>query len=789
MMHFVRISIQIPKMVYRSERGALAALAFCLVGFAFLMLSPVAQASSCTARIVRLDGPPGVHQYRAVIESSKLPPFSYIGMALPNGVLVRAECRAAQTACTYETELDCLAAGSYTVRAYGYTDWPGDDMFCETAILLEAEPQAPRVSIAGQLDDAGRYTVTVDYAASSERVVARVVLEMMNANGEFSPVLTRHVEFLPAGSFSTVLFQTLPAASRSVRAVAYHDCSNDLPGVSGVIQTPFAPPQVPRFEFELSDAYPSQRLLVYKYGPDEPYPSSWQIEPDPGRGRPRFRFNGAVKINGAGIAGRNVWLRVIDPADPSDYIPLARRTAGDNRDPLLPKGVLMPEGCANCGTPGGTPLQVTSGPGAAVSVILEGTARFAGDNYQIEASLDPSFTCAGAGEGGSNICPRSVLVTAWKRMYVETSAMFRRGSFLTEELEVDDAEIFVEDVHHHFGSAGTRHFVRLLHARPIKAGAAASPDLDRFYSEDHEVEVVAENRQTQMPAHLALLGGDRIHRRYVLDQSGRRADERPLLRDAVAILGVNDTFAPSPGSVDGAGDSELDRFFATMFVELHPVAEIGYIPAIEFMQLANGFAGEVARRVSDKWSRTVVRQTQEDYGEVLPNHVRLCAGNRPHTRPVQEQPQSEIGVTDVSRDGNASWSWVGNIERLTSSLFGPLRGLDPLRVNYENVAHELVHQWNANIPSPPPPANPPLPPPFGQQPPQATRGHCSFAAAGPDGAVRLCRLHRPWTEAAHRLERGDGLVGLHYELVDGVPHSEYLAVRDAAEPKANVYVP
>jgi hypothetical protein len=189
------------------------------------------------------------------------------------------------------------------------------------------------------------------------------------------------------------------------------------------------------FAFDLSPSM-SQRLLIHKRAEDT-YPSPWQVETG-FTDRPRFRFRGAVTAT-TGSAEADVWLRVIDPADPSLYLPA--RSPNDNQDPS-PKGVLMPRGCADpsCRAPAGQPLRIHASPGGTVEVELEATDRYAGDDYYLEASFDAGFTCATAGANGADTCARSGLVTAWKRAYVETDRMFRNGSLLTDSIAEGGAD-------------------------------------------------------------------------------------------------------------------------------------------------------------------------------------------------------------------------------------------------------------------------------------------------------------------------------------------------------------
>ncbi|HEV2721515.1 MAG TPA: hypothetical protein VG323_15950, partial [Thermoanaerobaculia bacterium] len=184
-----------------------------------------------------------------------------------------------------------------------------------------------------------------------------------------------------------------------------------------------------QFAFDLLPSM-SEKLLIHKRVGDT-YPSAWQVETGLNE-RPRFRFRGAVTSSTASLDA-DVWLRVVDPPDPSPYLPA--HSADDNRDPS-PKGVLMTSNCADpsCRAAPGDALQIHATSGGVVELELEATDRYAGDNYILEASFDPQFTCATAGANRTNLCAQSGLVTAWKRMYVESDQMFTAGAMIKDNV-------------------------------------------------------------------------------------------------------------------------------------------------------------------------------------------------------------------------------------------------------------------------------------------------------------------------------------------------------------------
>lgn len=218
------------------------------------------------------------------------------------------------------------------------------------------------------------------------------------------------------------------------------------------------PPPPAHFSFA---ATTTGRVLTHKYRTDDTYPSPLQTEDG------RIRVDGLVHDQvGTGVAGRKVYFRLVDPPDTADYVV-------NNGDAKVDDNVDGP-GTLN----GGSTAIATSDTNGKVSVTLGITDHVAGDNYQVEASLDPDFSCSTAP------CRRSIIYAAWKRVYVEMNKMYRRGAFLTKKvnpgakiLEVSDVRPFPSPpfdlvlVHGPAPGSGTSTFysevVRIVNKTPV----------------------------------------------------------------------------------------------------------------------------------------------------------------------------------------------------------------------------------------------------------------------------------------------------------------------------------
>jgi len=516
----------------------------------------------------------------------------------------------------------------------------------------------------------------------------------------------------------------------------------------------------PVFRFELDPAQavptpnpwntpPNARMLTHKYGLDDSYPSVYQVPNNDVHARPRFRFPGTATADGSGAA-LNLWFRVVDPPDTAPYVVQANDAHDkDNKDSFSGgKGILMTSGCndfsaqSTCAALNGGVLATTSGPDGKVELVLEATDRFAGDNYQILASFgapgdDGKFACE---EESPNTCAKSAPITAWKRIYEEQHAMFRRGSFLEKDALAGDTDIFVKDVKmFHPGD-----HVVLVHSD----GGGARP-----VSESHFVEVVPRDRQANIAAHLHLTDSG-LARAFLKSTDPQRV----FLGDAVGVSNnggsTDEVYVAYLGPFDGNGARPVDELFATMFID------VLFTPAdLPFLPLFDGITD--SRSTADKPSEA--SQFAQHWFQNLPhageNHRMLIGAARSDTN-------GQIGVTADRFDLLASYSFRGKIEDMVHEDGGVMMNLDPDIVTFENVAHELTHQWRVNI-NPRPPGGDDV-------------GHCVENAF--DNPRMFCRMAKNWTDDSHNGERADGIIKLHYVKRNSVVDSEYVTARQAAEP-------
>lgn len=506
--------------------------------------------------------------------------------------------------------------------------------------------------------------------------------------------------------------------------------------------------------FELADppalfsfgATTTGRVLTHKYRSDDAYPSPLQTEDG------KIRVEGLVHdlTGSTGIGDRKVYFRLIDPPDTADY---AMR-AGDAKvdDNVDGPGKLN----------GSSTAMDTSDSSGKVSVTLEITDHAAGDNYQIEASLDKDFKCSSAPCQNQ----KSIVYTAWKRVYFETSTMFRKGAFVTKDIRADagTGRVTASDISQ-FRTGDT---VRLIHAPPRQTVAgppapSVTPQFD-FYSEDHVIAVRPQSTQPDgkiVPAHLELQplpNGTPNVLQYSYGPDDSFGGGVSYLGDAVGVI------TPAGAPVYVLDDVLLDSVFKEAFVEYvrlpGSIGELPYLPTVN---------GPAITHLSHKWPQSSVIRGTGGKVQSRPNHQYAISASRLPTDPLAPngQPGAEFGQTlnPIMGGFSRSWIWGGRIEAAVGEPTQPVHAQSPTSVMKEVVVHEIGHQWKVN-----------------QAPASSSvnLGHCLEERYQQDG--KYCLMHMPFNDPGHNPEFGDGAVALHYRNQNSAIDSEYITIRRALEP-------
>ena len=439
-----------------------------------------------------------------------------------------------------------------------------------------------------------------------------------------------------------------------------------------------------KFAFDLVPAMP-QKMIIHPAASDRDL-SGWQVQTGLTE-RPRFRFRGAVSNDAAGTSlESDIWLRVVDPADPSLYMPT--HPPNDNRDPQ-PRGVLMPRSCADssCRAAPGAPLRVRSSPGGVVEVELEGTDRYAGDNYYLEASFDPSFTCATSGTEGANACARSGLVTAWKRVFIEKRRALKNGLFLAEDANAGDSYIITRGNRWRGNRKRTDAIAKNETIIIVHAPQLDRTDVDAgWYAETHTVLSVEHLSGDSYRVNLGSKQGnttvvESLEHDYRVESFDRR------IGDAVSKL---DGPQLTPADLNDAsmtlvtGEAFLDAFTENVILPDQTTSD-----AAAFVPYVATAEESLLQNLAEKWSSVV-------NGTLAPNHQLLIIASTNSEDPMKKDGAG-LTITHLPTR-TSSWVFKQNVAIRLKAESG-LRGDDSALVEMwalKTSAHEIAHQWRAN---------------------------------------------------------------------------------------------
>jgi len=528
------------------------------------------------------------------------------------------------------------------------------------------------------------------------------------------------------------------------------------------------------FNFDLTaDPDPLQaRLLTHVYRNDtdasgQPLPSSsffsaYQLDSD--HTTPQNSHNPQMRLDGKVTnppSTNHIWFKLLDPQDPSPYA-AADSSSGDNRDGaslLFFDGQQMQHVDLTAGRLSSDALQASWDDDHRVHLILQGSDHVSGDNYKVIASFDaPDSTTHLFRCETTNTCSTSPVVTMWKRIYIEHDAMFKKGSFIVANTDLNTPEVQVRDGSlFHAGQS-----IRLIHGSPFLHGVGPGGSLgDTSFFEDATILTPAANDP------LSAVYQDQSHTWHVrLTHSLRN-----LFRKS-PINGV-DIFADAVGVVTGnpvndlylANTSLLSDYFASMFVDVATAPEtVSEFPYID-IGTATPSQTYVINTAHLRWFQNATRGTTSTNVWALPDHMHLISATRIAFTPLC---QTNYGDTRVDSGNNVSWIYERRIEDAAQPVTEapcngamlPTAARIPQMVSGATVAHELTHQWRVNHQT------------------ASSGGHCSAQSYLGNGDICLMSADFPGGASANQIDLG--LLTLHY-LNHGLD-SEYITIRTTSEP-------
>jgi hypothetical protein len=481
----------------------------------------------------------------------------------------------------------------------------------------------------------------------------------------------------------------------------------------------YLPPR--NFDFDPNEFTPkSERtILISKQRNDDTYTSPRQL-------RDR-EIPIVVRVNGptGPVPGQTVYFKVNDPPSEAVDAPYAFDRRQDDNDDSA-GGVLTG---ANITQIGPDRVSAVSDFDGYVRMTLTVTNYAAGDNYQIEASADSSFTCP-------NGCDKSGVITAWKRIYVESDRMFRAGTFLTRDFSPCTAEPCPTTSILHVQNTdviGRATRLRLLH------GPRFSSPVRTAYFEDVSVVRVSKPNKT--------IEVSRVNQPYFGPEENPFIVGRiePFLADAVGVIS-----APAGNDADFflANTINVSQLMTPSFVETvwltnDPVPFVPFSASV----LGAGVDSDQSALTALKWF----------HHANVPNHEHVLAGR-------QGRDAVEMGITRARLGANWSWIWVQSVID-----HAPRRGNREWALNGEVTAHEVAHLWQVN------PAV------------SVTGGHCGTnqSPTSPrawNNAQLFCVMQSPYDSpncgGGTCPEFYDGIVAFHYNGTS----SEHIDIRRRPDP-------
>jgi hypothetical protein len=471
------------------------------------------------------------------------------------------------------------------------------------------------------------------------------------------------------------------------------------------------------------------KVLMHRWRTDYDYLSDLQTAvqpPDLGDNHVVVRGT-AYDVSGVPLAGQTVYVRRVDPPDPSPYVPAGMSHDSDN-------GVY-----GNVGTsfPPGDDWDwgaVATDANGRFEVTLPMGTQTAGNNQEVQASavalpyIESTTRCK-----SDLACYRSPIFTNWRRVFIERDQMFRAGAFISASVMPGATQVRVSD------------------SRPFK-GAKASKPVQVLFIHSGALDPDGQNG-VEIRNVIKITGGKRLPA-IVLDA--------PLTLAYVAstsTFGSNLLTGDAVGVFRGDADvfpSYFDpsiAFFKDMYTDVRVLKDgsenvMQYVPFVADCSL-----GQYCSEVTAAW----LDNGNQDSSAKNHVHVIAAAGSN----------AGELGVCLMSGGGDphsgpaVALVFNATIESAVKDGSNPdVGGLDPVGLTKQVTAHELVHTFDVN----PPAIN--------------TQGHCTLTAWG--GGACLMNAKLPKQQAASTT------FAFH---VDPWTTSEYARVRNAAEPLPLVFQP
>jgi hypothetical protein len=442
----------------------------------------------------------------------------------------------------------------------------------------------------------------------------------------------------------------------------------------------------PPFDFNVTDSSPEadRHILLSNLDAGYDYPAFQAVGGKDGEVPIVLHARGQ---SGQHESGLTVYLRVDDPEDPAPYMNLTTNKLSHKDDNAGPVPALV--GTALSPVPDRFGVyQATSGNDGEIDFTLKlapGTA--AGDNYQIEASFDPTFP-VGLGS-------RSGAMTAWKRIFVEKHRMLRNGMPITQVADAGGTSIQVL-VNHYQGNQGSHRVIKkgdhivLVHSPALNRSDLASG----WYLEYHEVaDVQAVKGTGEYTVMFGTRQGKNIQPESLQHSFGPEKLDQAV-GDAIAVLAAQSLTAAdtldAPDTLLAQYDASGNAMsaFPQAFVEYKVLAENSLASGSVPLPWVLPKTSVVMQDLANRWSSSV-----DGAGHAQPNHQLLLIGDTDS----QGLPPDLAGETDGAVPGQAaSIIYRGGVDFDVTQKGTVHSGQNPDNWTAKVEVHELTHQFNVD---------------------------------------------------------------------------------------------
>lgn len=497
-------------------------------------------------------------------------------------------------------------AFSFNDPAGARFDSNGNLYVSSTIEILKIAPTETVSLLAGGLSGAAGMDISEDTGIPTLLVADRTAGSVYLVDTE-----TGHKDLVGQGF-------TNPVAAAFTRDLTSGELYYDVAEPTRILRLPD-----PRVEFTLRKATP---VLIHKYRPDDQFPSAAQ------RADRKIMVEATVFDAARPAAGVTLYFRLADPKDTTRY---AGTAAGDNK-----------------GGPGS--LSVSSALSDAAGKVrteLTITDTYAGDNYVVEASLQPEPSFKKIAQSG--------VFTAWKRAYVEYDRMYKLGEFISQT-----------------SGAGQAEPARVFVSTP--STFAIGNEVHVFCGNDGASTSLAHNDGEKRMVTAVAAGSIVLNTALTLSY--------PYLGPSAPGAAPPYCFVAriSGGSYDVSPPAaELQRAFDDPFTEWKFCDGGGFIPAWTIIGNA------------DVDLRTFFFFRNRQGTVPLKNHVQLVAAGASSTSPtLNGLTSAENDLPDIA----LNWSWVF-LDTIPTNCMGCSAAQIDNFIKDVTV-HELGHQWNVNKPNP-----------------------------------------------------------------------------------------